>query len=135
MKKRRLLLTALAVPALAAPRVHPPKDASAADAGTTDAGTTDPGTDPGSNVDTRQEDPVLKARATRAAAQGIDERDLPPMPKTLVEPPPLPPPETHPKDMPGYRAKHRRSRHRGKAHKAKPKSRATAQPRRAARHK
>ncbi|HZU53761.1 MAG TPA: hypothetical protein VFF77_07680, partial [Holophagaceae bacterium] len=96
MKKRRLLLTALAVPALAAPRVHP------------------------SPADTPQDDPVVKARANRALAQGIDERDLPPVPRSLVEPPPLPPPETHPKDMPGYRAKHRRGRHHGKARKARP---------------
>lgn len=113
MKKRRLLLTALAVPALAAPPAL--------------AGP----------VDKPQEDPVLKARANRALAQGIDERDLPPVPRTLVEPPPLPPPETHPKDMPGYRAKHRRSRHHrrsGKVRKAKTGNHAAA-PRRAARHK
>lgn len=128
MKKRRLLLTALAVPALAAPRVHPPKDASTADPGPVDANASP-------HVDTRQEDPVLKARASRAAAQGIDERDLPPMPKTLVEPPPLPPPETHPKDMPGYRAKHRRHHRRAKVRKGKAKVHATARPRRAARHK
>ncbi len=126
MKKRRLLLTALAVPALAAPRLHVPLE----------PGATEPGASSGSNVDTRQEDPVLKARATRAAAQGIDERDLPPMPKALVEPPPLPPPETHPKDLPGYRAKHRRGRHHGKGRKARPgKHAAAARPRRAARHK
>lgn len=95
MKKRRLLLTALAVPALAAPRVH------------------------AKSLDTAQDDPVLKARASRAAAQGIDERDLPPVPKALVEPPPLPPPETHPKDRPGYRAKHRRGHH-GKARRGRP---------------
>ena len=107
MKKRRLLLTALAVPALAipgkaAPRVH---------------------ATPG---DTPQDDPVVKARASRALAQGIDERDLPPVPRSLVEPPPLPPPETHPKDMPGYRAKHRRGHRHGKS---------KARPQRAARHK
>lgn len=110
MKKRRLLLTALAVPALAipgkaAPRVH------------------------GNPGDTPQDDPVVKARASRALAQGIDERDLPPVPRSLVEPPPLPPPETHPKDMPGYRAKHRRGHRHGKA-KARP-----ARPHRATRHK
>jgi hypothetical protein len=107
MKKRRLLLTALAVPALAipgkaAPRVH------------------------GTPGDTPQDDPVVKARTSRALAQGIDERDLPPVPRSLVEPPPLPPPETHPKDMPGYRAKHRRGHRHGKA---------KARPHRAARHK
>ena len=111
MKKRRLLLTALAVPALAAPRLHPRP------------------------ADTPQDDPVLKARVARAAAAGIDERDLPPVPKTLVDPPPLPPPETHPKDMPGYRARHRRGRHHGKLHKARPRKKSAARPRRAARHK
>ncbi len=45
-----------------------------------------------------QEDPVLHARAQRAAAQGIAEGDLPPVPRGIVEPPPLPPPEAHVKD-------------------------------------
>ena len=45
-----------------------------------------------------QEDPVLRARAQRASAQGIAEGDLPPVPRGLVEPPPLPPPEAHVKD-------------------------------------
>ena len=54
-----------------------------------------------------QEDPVLKARAQRASLSG----DLPPVPRGVVEPPPLPPPETHPKDLRGAR--------RGKATKAK----------------
>ncbi|MFN7959131.1 MAG: hypothetical protein U0P46_12530 [Holophagaceae bacterium] len=45
-----------------------------------------------------QEDPVLRARAQRASAQGISEGDLPPVPKGIVEPPPLPPPEAHVKD-------------------------------------
>jgi hypothetical protein len=57
---------------------------------------------------TAQEDPVMKARAERAAAQGISERDLPPVPRGIVEPPALPPAETNPKDLPGYR--HRRAR-------------------------
>ncbi len=56
------------------------------------------------------EDPVMKARAQRAAAQGIAEADLPPVPRGIVEPPPLPPPEIHPRDTRGYRAS-RRSRH------------------------
>ena len=43
------------------------------------------------------EDPVLKARAQRAA-QGGGEGDLPPVPRGVVEPPPLPPPEAHVKD-------------------------------------
>ncbi|HLO68047.1 MAG TPA: hypothetical protein VK188_13570 [Holophaga sp.] len=46
------------------------------------------------------EDPVLKARAERARAQGVPEGDLPPVPRAIVEPPPLPPPETHLKDLP-----------------------------------
>jgi hypothetical protein len=45
-----------------------------------------------------QEDPVLRARAQRASAQGIAEGDLPPVPRGIVEPPPLPPPEAHVKD-------------------------------------
>ncbi len=45
-----------------------------------------------------QEDPVLRARAQRASAQGISEGDLPPVPRGIVEPPPLPPPEAHVKD-------------------------------------
>ncbi|BDU71489.1 hypothetical protein [Mesoterricola silvestris] len=49
-------------------------------------------------------DPVLKARAERAQAQGIGEGDLPPVPRGIVEPPPLPPPETHLKDTRGVKA-------------------------------
>ena len=45
-----------------------------------------------------QEAPVLRARAQRASAQGISEGDLPPVPRGIVEPPPLPPPEAHVKD-------------------------------------
>lgn len=44
------------------------------------------------------EDPVLKARTQRAQSQGIKEGDLPPVPRTVQEPPPLPAPEAHPKD-------------------------------------
>lgn len=46
-----------------------------------------------------QEDPVMRARAQRTATTG----DLPPVPRGVVEPPPLPPPETHPKDLRGAR--------------------------------
>jgi hypothetical protein len=46
-------------------------------------------------------DPVMKARAERAQSQGIAEGDLPPVPRGIVEPPPLPPPETHLKDTRG----------------------------------
>ena len=53
-----------------------------------------------------QEDPVLRARAQRASAQGIAAGDLPPVPRGIVEPPPLPPPEVHVKDSrKGRRAK------------------------------
>ena len=45
-----------------------------------------------------QQDPVMRARAQRASAQGISEGDLPPVPRGIVEPPPLPPPEAHVKD-------------------------------------
>lgn len=45
-----------------------------------------------------QEDPVQRVRAQRAAALGIAEGDLPPVPRGIVEPPPLPPPEAHVKD-------------------------------------
>lgn len=44
-------------------------------------------------------DPVVAARAQRAAAQGLSEDDLPPVPRGIIEPPPLPPPEIHPKDL------------------------------------
>ena len=44
-------------------------------------------------------DPVVAARAARAAAQGVAEDDLPPVPRGIAEPPPLPPPEIHPKDL------------------------------------
>jgi len=45
------------------------------------------------------DDPVLKARAQRAEAQGIGDADLPPVPRGVTEPPPLPPPEIHGKDV------------------------------------
>jgi hypothetical protein len=45
-----------------------------------------------------QEDPVLRARAQRASAQGLADGDLPPVPRGIIEPPPLPPPEAHVKD-------------------------------------
>jgi len=41
-------------------------------------------------------DPVLKAKAQRALENG---RDLPPIPRGLIEPPPLPPPELHSHDI------------------------------------
>ncbi|MBK9797003.1 MAG: hypothetical protein IPP58_10985 [Holophagaceae bacterium] len=62
-----------------------------------------------------QEDPVQRARTQRASALGIAEGDLPPVPRGIVEPPPLPPPEAHVKDS-------RKSR-RAKAKKGKTGSR------------
>jgi hypothetical protein len=50
------------------------------------------------------DDPVMKARSQRAAAQGIQEDDLPPVPRSVMEPPPLPPPEIHAKDLPQPKA-------------------------------
>lgn len=57
------------------------------------------------------EDPVLKAKALRASTPSQAD-DLPPVPRGILEPPPLPPPVTHVKDTPGYRAsrKARKSR-------------------------
>ncbi len=46
----------------------------------------------------------MKARSERAQAQGVAEGDLPPVPRGIVEPPPLPPPETHLKDTRGVKA-------------------------------
>ena len=61
-----------------------------------------------------QEDPVLRARAQRASAQGISDGDLPPVPRGIVEPPPLPPPEAHVKDS----RKARRAKARGRKGRA-----------------
>lgn len=67
-----------------------------------------------------QEDPVLRARAQRASAQGISEGDLPPVPRGIVEPPPLPPPEAHLKDSrKGRRVKSKVKKKRGRAAKGK----------------
>jgi hypothetical protein len=46
------------------------------------------------------DDPVMKARSQRSQAQGVEEADLPPVPRGVMEPPPLPPPEIHAKDSP-----------------------------------
>lgn len=77
------------------------------------------------------EDPVLKARSQRAQALGISEGDLPPVPRTISEPPPLPPPETNYKDTRKGRAARRgRSVRTAKSRRAaKSKIRAAAQPR------
>jgi len=61
------------------------------------------------------EDPVLKARTQRAQAQGISDGDLPQVPRTITEPPPLPAPETNYKDT----RKSRVSRARRSAHVTK----------------
>ena len=76
------------------------------------------------------QDPVLKARAARAAAQGIPERDLPPVTQGLVEPPPLAPPEVHVKDTPGYRKSRRvrRAKTRSKVSRSKTARRTTRKP-------
>ena len=69
-----------------------------------------------------QEDPVLRARAQRASAQGISDGDLPPVPRGIVEPPPLPPPEAHVKDS---RKARRAKARKGKSHTKKGKSATT----------
>jgi hypothetical protein len=72
------------------------------------------------------EDPVMKARAERAQAQGIGEGDLPPLPKGVVEPPPLPPPETHAKDTRGGRLARNRHGRTSTHKKSKSKSKSSA---------
>ena len=70
-----------------------------------------------------QEDPVLRARAQRASAQGIADGNLPPVPRGIVEPPPLPPPEAHLRDTAkGKKAKGKVKSKKGKASAAKGKS-------------
>ncbi len=74
------------------------------------------------------EDPVLKARTQRAQAQGISEGDLPPVPRVISEPPPLPAPETNYKDTrKGKSARRSRSTHAKKGRRtAKNRAPATA---------
>lgn len=48
------------------------------------------------------DDPVMRIRAQRAETQGINESDLPPVPKNIMMPPPLPEPEPHVKDSLSY---------------------------------
>jgi hypothetical protein len=50
-------------------------------------------------------DPVLSIQSQRPSSG-----DLPPVPRGIVEPPPLPAPETHVKDTRGYRASRRTRR-------------------------
>jgi len=45
------------------------------------------------------EDPVLRARAQRGLSENLAEGDLPPVPRVITEPPPLPPPEIHHRDL------------------------------------
>jgi hypothetical protein len=71
-----------------------------------------------------QEDPVLRARAQRAKAQGVAEGDLPPVPRGIVEPPPLPPPEAHVRDS----RKGRKAPPKGKAKKGAKKGKASSTP-------
>ncbi len=47
---------------------------------------------------TPPEDPVVKARNQRGQTSS-NPGDLPPVPRTVMEPPPLPPPEAHHKDL------------------------------------
>ena len=58
------------------------------------------------------EDPVVKIQSQRAAS---GEGDLPPVPRGILEPPPLPAPETHLKDTRGWRASRTASKVRRKA--------------------
>jgi hypothetical protein len=57
-------------------------------------------------------DPVVRAKAHRAIR---DSQDLPPIPRGLTEPPPLPPPELHTHDI----RRHRRGAARGAARSRK----------------
>ena len=59
------------------------------------------------------EDPVMKVRAQRAQEGG--DQDLPAVPRTVMEPPPLPPPEVHVKDTRGYRGRRVKRGRKGKA--------------------
>ena len=47
------------------------------------------------------QDPVVKAKKQRAASA---DGDLPPVPRAILEPPSLPPSETHVKDTAGWKA-------------------------------
>ena len=65
------------------------------------------------------DDPVMKARLQRSQAQGIEETDLPPAPRAVLEPPPLPPPELHVKDSPHAKVAKTTRRRGGKGRAAK----------------
>jgi hypothetical protein len=62
------------------------------------------------------DDPVMKARQQRSQAQGIEEGDLPAVPRAILEPPPLPPPEIHAKDVPHPRGAKAARRHGARKH-------------------
>lgn len=72
------------------------------------------------------EDPVMKARAERAQSQGISEGDLPPVPRGITEPPPLPPPELHVKDARRGKSARKPKKAKGKGASAKAKTPAKA---------
>jgi hypothetical protein len=79
------------------------------------------------------DDPVMRVRNQRAAAQGIAEGDLPALPRGIVEPPPLPPPEAHVKDV---RKARRAQAKKGKVRTGKAKARtSTKAPSSARKHK
>ena len=76
-----------------------------------------------------QDDPVLRVRAQRAAAQGVADGDLPPVPRGIVEPPPLPPPEPHVKDTrKGKASAKAKAKSKGQKGKAAAKGKAGAKP-------
>lgn len=80
------------------------------------------------------DDPVIKARGEKALSQGVSDTDLPPVPRAIAEPPPLPPPETHIKDTRGYRpskASRASARKGKKGHAAKAGSKASKSSKRA----
>lgn len=60
------------------------------------------------------DDPVMKARSQRASIAGSGGDDLPPVPRAILEPPPLPPPVAHVKDTRGYRSTRRVKKVKGK---------------------
>lgn len=70
-------------------------------------------------------DPVVAARAQRAASLGLAVDDLPPVPRAIVEPPPLPPPEIHPKDLRPRRGVRSAGSRKTKAAAGKPVKKAT----------
>jgi hypothetical protein len=66
------------------------------------------------------EDPVMKIRSQRATSGGDD---LPPVPRGILEPPPLPAPEVNVKDTPGWhvsRSARKGGRKIGKVAKGRP---------------